>query len=315
MAICLVTGAAGFIGSHLCEALLARGHEVRGVDTFIPYYPRSLKEDNITSLLQADYFTFYELDLRYDELGNLLHDVDVVFHLAAMAGLMRSWSDFDQYMTCNIAVTQRLLEAARFSNIKHFIHGSTSSVYGRFATGDEEDPLIPVSPYGVTKLGAEKLCHAYAEAFGLPVTILRFFSVYGPRQRPDMAYHIFIRSLLCGEPITIYGDGEQSRSNTYVTDCVQGVILAFEKREQSIGEIFNIGGGEVVSLNHVLEILSNLTHSTPQVISAPMRPGDQRHTSANIAKAQCILGYRPTTSVTQGLRAQVEWQQTILQVV
>ncbi len=312
MRTCLVTGAAGFIGSHLCEQLLARGHRVIGVDTFIPYYPRMLKENNLAPFRKSPDFTFHEVDLRYGELAPLLKNVEVVFHLAAMAGLIRSWSDFNLYMTCNMQVTQRLLEAARLNEIKHFIHGSTSSVYGRFATGDEESPLEPFSPYGVTKLGAEHLCRAYAENFDLPVTILRFFSVYGPRQRPDMAYHIFIRSLLHDEPITIYGDGEQSRSNTFITDCIQGVLLTFEKPEQSIGNIFNLGGGEVVTINRVLAILAELTGKSPLVTFAQTRPGDQRHTAADTNKAQRILGYTPTTSVATGLQAQVEWQRNAL---
>ena len=312
MSRCLVTGAAGFIGSHLCEQLVAKGHSVVGVDTFIPYYPRAFKERNLISLCETPDFTFREVDLRYEELTPLLKDVDVVFHLAAMAGLMRSWSDFDLYMTCNMGVTQRLLEAARASDIKHFIHGSTSSVYGRLATGDEDSPLEPISPYGVTKLGAERLCRAYAENFGLPMTILRFFSVYGPRQRPDMAYHIFIRAILQGEPITIYGDGQQSRSNTFVADCVQGIILAFEKPEQSTGEIFNLGGGEVVTLKQVLEVLSELTGRSPHITFAPTRPGDQRHTAANITKAQQVLDYKPATPVITGLQVQVEWQLGLL---
>ncbi len=312
MSSCLVTGAAGFIGSHLCEQLLARGHTVIGVDTFIPYYPRALKESNLASFRESPGFTFHEVDLRFDELTPLLKNVEVVFHLAAMAGLMRSWSDFSLYMTCNMQVTQRLLQAACLNEIKHFIHGSTSSVYGCFATGDEESPLEPVSPYGVTKLAAEHLCRAYARNFDLPLTILRFFSVYGPRQRPDMAYHIFIRALLHDEPITIYGDGEQSRSNTFIADCVQGVLLAFEKRAQSIGNTFNLGGGEVVTINRVLEILAELIGKSPRVVFAQARPGDQRHTAANINKAQCLLGYTPGTSVMRGLREQVEWQRNLL---
>jgi UDP-glucuronate 4-epimerase len=311
MAICLVTGAAGFIGSHLCEELLARGHRVLGVDTFIPYYPRTLKEHNVSSIRNIPGFTFYEVDLRREDLLPLLKNVEVVFHLAAMAGLVRSWSDFDLYMTCNIGVTQRLLEAAHLNNIKHFIHGSTSSVYGRCATGAEDSPLEPVSPYGVTKLGAEHLCRAYAENFRLPLTILRFFSVYGPRQRPDMAYNIFIRSLLHDEPITIYGDGEQSRSNTFVADCVRGIVLAFEKRGQSVGQIFNLGGGEIVTLNQVLDTLAGLLGRRPRITFAQARPGDQRHTAANIEKAHRLLGYTPSTSVTEGLQAQVEWQRTL----
>jgi UDP-glucuronate 4-epimerase len=308
MTRCLVTGAAGFIGSHLCEQLLVKGHSVVGVDTFIPYYPRKIKESNLSSLYKTPGFIFHEVDLRHDELIPLLKDVEVVFHLAAMAGLMRSWSDFNLYMTCNIEVTQRLLEAARMNEIKHFIHGSTSSVYGRLATGDEKAPLEPCSPYGVTKLSAEYLCRAYAENFGLPLTILRFFSVYGPRQRPDMAYHIFINALLRDEPVTIYGDGEQSRSNTFIADCVQGILLAFEKREQSIGEIFNIGGGQVVSINQILNMLAELTGKTPRLTFAQARPGDQRCTAANISKAQRLLGYTPCITVFNGLQAQVEWQ-------
>ena len=226
MATCLVTGAAGFIGSHLCEELLTRGHSVLGVDTFIPYYPRTLKEHNVSPIRDIPGFTFYEVDLRHEDLSPLLKNVEVVFHLAAMAGLMRSWSDFDLYMTCNIGVTQRLLEAARLNNIKHFIHGSTSSVYGRRATGAEDSPLEPVSPYGVTKLGAEHLCRAYAENFRLPLTILRFFSMYGPRQRPDMGYYRFIKALLEREAIVVYGDGQQVRGNTYVSDCVSAKLAA-----------------------------------------------------------------------------------------
>jgi len=312
MSRCLVTGAAGFIGSHLCEELLKRGHSVVGVDAFIPYYPRKIKESNLVMLRKSPHFTFSEMDLRRDELAPILTGVEVVFHLAAMAGLMRSWSDFNSYMTCNVQGTQRLLEAARLSKIKHFIYGSTSSVYGRFAIGDEESPLVPCSPYGVTKLGAEHLCQAYQENFGLPLTILRFFSVYGPRQRPDMAYHIFIKALLQNEQITLFGDGEQSRSNTFIDDCMQGVLLAFERREQSVGEIFNLGGGQVVTLNQVLEILAELTGRSPRLVFAQARPGDQQCTAADIGKAGRILGYSPATPVLKGLKAQLEWQRDLL---
>jgi len=295
----------------LCEELLARGHSVVGIDAFIPYYPREIKETNLISLREAPNFTFYNLDLRFEELTPIFEGVEVVFHLAAMAGLMRSWSDFYLYMTCNVAVTQRLLEAARLTGIKHFIHGSTSSVYGRFATGNEELPLSPCSPYGITKLSAEHLCKAYEENFGLPLTILRFFSVYGPRQRPDMAYHIFIRALLQSEPITIHGDGEQSRSNTFISDCVQGILLAFEKPARSIGETFNLGGGEVVTINQVRNILEELLGKRFKVAFAPARPGDQRSTAADISKIHRLLGYTPTTPVAVGLEAQVDWQRKL----
>ncbi len=314
MSRCLVTGAAGFIGSHLCRQLLVQGHDVTGVDAFMPYYARRIKERNLETFYRDSSFSLHEMDLRYDDLNALLAEVDVVFHLAAMPGLLRSWSDFDWYMTCNVQATHRLLEAACINDIKHFIYGSTSSVYGRFATGNEELPLIPCSPYGVTKVCAEHLCKAYAESAGLPLTILRFFSVYGPGQRPDMAYHIFIRALLENEPITIYGDGEQSRSNTFISDCVQGILLAFERREQSIGETFNIGGGEVVSINQVLHVLEELIGKHFMVAFAPSRPGDQRSTAADIGKASRLLGYRPTTPVAVGLKAQVEWQRNLLSV-
>ena len=308
MATCLVTGAAGFVGSHLSEQLIARGHRVVGVDAFIPYYPRPLKEQNLSGLRQSDQFTLHEVDLRSGDLDPLLDGVDVVFHLAAQAGLVRSWQEFDSYMTCNILATQRLLEAAVKVQISHFLHISTSSVYGRFATGDESAPLAPISPYGITKLAAEHLVQAYAANSGLPITILRLFSVYGPRQRPDMGYNIFIRAFLEGGTITVDGDGTDSRSNTYVRDCVEGLILAFEQRDRSAGEIFNIGGGQEVNVNQVLDILRELTGKDVQIVHGPARAGDQRRTAADIGKARRLLGYAPETTIMDGLAAQLAWQ-------
>ncbi len=308
MAKIVVTGAAGFVGSHLSEELIRRGHDVVGVDGFIPYYPRELKEQNLTDLLNSPQFDFHELDLRYAELSSLLDGVDAVFHLAAMAGLLRSWQEFDSYMTCNIQATQRLLDSARQPNTPHFLQISTSSVYGRFATGDESSPLTPISPYGITKLAAENLCRAYADSFDLPVTILRLYSVYGPRQRPDMGYNIFIRSILQNELITIDGDGTDSRSNTYVKDCVQGLVLAYEQPEQSVGEAFNIGGGEEVTVHQVLNVLEEVIGQPVKKTYGPRRPGDQRRTVADVSKAQRLLGYNPSTSVADGLSAQVAWQ-------
>ncbi len=308
MATCLVTGAAGFVGSHLSEQLIARGHRVVGVDAFIPYYPRPLKEQNLSGLRQSNQFTLHEVDLRSGDLDPLLDGVDVVFHLAAQAGLVRSWQEFDSYMTCNILATQRLLEAAVKAQISHFLHISTSSVYGRFATGDESAPLAPISPYGITKLAAEHLVQAYAANSGLPITILRLFSVYGPRQRPDMGYNIFIRAFLEGGTITVDGDGTDSRSNTYVRDCVEGLILAFEQRDRSAGEIFNIGGGQEVNVNQVLDILRELTGKDVQIVHGPARAGDQRRTAADIGKARRLLGYAPETTIMDGLAAQLAWQ-------
>lgn len=311
MANCLVTGAAGFIGSHLCERLLADGYEVVGVDAFIPYYPRALKERNLAGFRDHPDFTFYELDLRSDDLGAALAGVDAVIHLAAQAGLVRSWEQFDSYMTCNIQATQRLLEAAVAAGVGHFIHASTSSVYGRFATGDETSPLEPVSPYGITKLAGEHLCRAYAQKDGLRVTVARLYSVYGPRQRPDMGYNIFIRKLLNEELITIDGDGTDSRSNTFVLDCVDGLMRILQQPEKSVGETFNIGGGEEVNVNQVLAILAELTGKAPITTHGPKRPGDQRRTAADITKARALLGYNPTTSIRDGLRAQLEWQRAV----
>ncbi len=311
MSRCVVTGAAGFVGSHLAEALIARGHEVIGLDAFIPYYPRPLKERNLEGLRTSTQFTFHETDLRTAELQSLIEGADAVFHLAAMAGLMRSWSDFNLYASCNAEGTQRLLEAAREVDVPHFLYVSTSSVYGKEATGAEDSPLVPFSPYGITKLAGEQLCRAYEANFQLPITILRYFSVYGPRQRPDMAYNILIRSLLNGAPFTMFGDGEQTRSNTYCLDGVEATILAFEKRDAALGETFNVGGGETVSLNAVREMLEDLMGKKIEVDRKPPRPGDQKHTAANIDKARRLLGYNPTTKVYDGLKAQIAWQEAM----
>ncbi len=310
MSYCVVTGAAGFIGSHLCEALLAKGHTVCGVDAFIPYYPRPLKERNLQHFLDHPDFTFHELDLRTAPLEPLLTGADAVFHLAAMAGLMKSWSDFTLYSSCNAEATQRLLQAAKDTAIPHFLYISTSSVYGQEATGPEDTPLAPFSPYGITKLAGEQLCRAYTANFDLPVTILRCFSVYGPRQRPDMAYNIMIRSLLAGQPFVQYGDGEQTRSNTYCTDSVQAAVLAFEQRAVAVGETFNVGGGEIVSLNTVRSLLEELLDRKLQVDRRAPRPGDQKHTAANTEKIRRLLGYAPQTRVRDGLQAQIEWQRS-----
>lgn len=311
MSRCVVTGAAGFVGSHLAEALIARGHEVIGLDAFVPYYPRPLKERNLEGLRGSSQFTFHETDLRTAELQSLIDGADAVFHLAAMAGLMRSWSDFNLYSSCNAEGTQRLLEAAREVDVPHFLYISTSSVYGKEATGAEDSPLAPFSPYGITKLAGEQLCRAYEANFQLPITILRYFSVYGPRQRPDMAYNILIRSLLNGAPFTMFGDGEQTRSNTYCLDGVEATILAFEKREVAVGETFNVGGGEIVSLNAVREMLEDLMGKKIEVDRKPPRPGDQKHTAANTDKARRLLGYNPTTTVYDGLKAQIAWQEAM----
>ena len=223
---CLVTGAAGFVGSHLAERLLRERHEVVGVDMFHSYYPRARKERHLTALLEHPQFTLHELDLRKADLAPVVDGVDVVYHEAAMPGLVRSWEWFEEYMSCNILATQRLLEAARHAKPQAFVQVSTSSVYGRSSSCAEDAPPQPISPYGATKLCAENLAFSYHAELGLPVVVVRYFSVYGPRQRPDMGYTIFVEKVLRGEQITIFGDGEQTRGNTYVEDAVDATIRA-----------------------------------------------------------------------------------------
>lgn len=303
---CLVTGAAGFIGSHLCERLVADGHEVVGLDAFIPYYPRALKEANLAALRASRRFTFHEADLRHVALTPLLECVEVIFHLAAMAGLSRSWTDFDLYESCNVTATQRLVEAAlTVPSLSRFVYASTSSVYGRYGTGDEGLPTRPISPYGVTKLASESLCRAFAEERGLPLVVLRYFSVYGPRQRPDMGYHRFINALLSGEAVVVYGDGHQVRGNTYVSDCVEATVAAVAAVP---GETYNLGGGESASVWDVLSRLEALTGRRASVRREPARAGDQRQTFADTSKLQRHLGWRPRVGLDDGLTRQVAWQ-------
>ena len=301
----LVTGAAGFIGSHVCQELLAQGHHVTGVDSFVPYYAREIKERNLADALGSPGFRFHEIDLRYDNLEPSLEGIDAVIHEAAMPGLVGSWDDFDGYVSCNLLAVKRLLDACRAASIDRFLQISTSSVYGANAVGDETELTNPVSPYGVTKLAAENMVLAYVKEFGFPASILRYFSVYGPRQRPDMAYTIFIRAMIERRPITVYGDGAQSRSNTFVADCVRGTIQGLERAKT--GEIYNIGGGKVLALNRALEIIAAELGVTPNIEYAGRRPGDQMHTQANIAKAQRDFDYSPQVDPEEGLTAQVSW--------
>jgi nucleoside-diphosphate-sugar epimerase len=307
MSTYIVTGAAGFIGSHLVERLLKEGHTVTGVDCFIPYYDRSIKDRNLTAFAGHERFRFVERDLRTHDMKDVLDGADAVFHLAAMPGLMKSWDDFPLYSTCNLEATQRLLDAARDTALPHFIHISTSSVYGREATEPEDSPTCPFSPYGITKLAAENLCRAYEANFKTPITILRYFSVYGPRQRPDMAYNILTRALLDEKSFPMFGDGEQTRSNTYVADCVDATYRAALHRDAALSQVFNVGGGEIISLNDVVTLLEELTGKKARIERKPARPGDQKHTAAHIEKARRLLGYNPTTGVREGLAAEVAW--------
>jgi nucleoside-diphosphate-sugar epimerase len=308
---CLVTGAAGFIGSHLCENLLAAGHRVDGLDAFIPFYPRAIKENNLADFRHHPAFAFHPLDLRSDPLEDSLDGVEAVFHIAAMPGLTRSWTEFDLYESCNILGTQRLLEGMRrLPNLKRFIYASTSSVYGRYGSGDETLPTRPISPYGVTKLAAENLCRAHAEELGLPLVVLRYFSVYGPRQRPDMGYHRFIDAMLQNRPLVVYGDGLQARGNTYIEDCVAATVTALNA---PIGEVYNVGGGETANVWEILAKLEGILGRRAIIQREPARPGDQRFTGADTLKLSRHLGWQPRIALDEGLAHQVAWQKNQFQ--
>lgn len=301
----VVTGAAGFIGSHLVEALLSEGHTVTGIDSFTDYYARSDKDANVAPALTNAAFKFLEADLCDAPIEPMLDGADAVVNLAATPGLVLSWEDFDRYLATNVTAVKRLIDAALAVGIGHVVHASTSSVYGANATGDEDALTLPVSPYGVTKLAAEHLLRAYREAFGLPLTILRYFSIYGPRQRPDMAYRRFCERLLRGEPIPVYGDGLQSRSNTYVTDCVTATIAALQRPGE--GRIYNIGGGREIALCDAIDIIARHLGVEPVIEYGEARRGDQRRTCADITRATTDLGWVPAVEPEEGLRLQVEW--------
>ena len=299
----VITGAAGFVGSHLADAALAAGHDVTGIDAFIPYYPREVKERNVAAAAASPRFRLVEADLRSSDLGPLLEGADAVVHLAAMPGLPRSWSDFELYASCNLVATERLLEAIRDRGVGRLVHVSTSSVYGRTAIGDESLPTAPVSPYGVTKLAAENLVQAFVDTYGLNASILRYFSIFGPRQRPDMAYHRFAEALLDGHELTVFGDGQSSRTSTFVDDAVGATLAAIGRGGD--GEVYNIGGGEPITVLESIEVMAEAIGVRPRISFAPARHGDQRHTAADITRARRDLGYEPSIAPRPGLRRQV----------
>ncbi|HSC29640.1 MAG TPA: NAD-dependent epimerase/dehydratase family protein [Vicinamibacterales bacterium] len=303
----LVTGAAGFIGSHLTGALLDRGAEVTGIDSFTDYYPRRIKESNLAENRGRPGFRFIEASLQ-DGADALLEDKTHVFHLAAQAGVRKSWgSDFSVYTSNNVEATQRLLEASVGRPLERFVYASSSSVYGdSVAIPMREDALPqPLSPYGVTKLAAEHLCRLYFVNHGVPATSVRYFTVYGPRQRPDMAFHRFIRAALAGEPIALYGDGEQTRDFTFVSDAVAATVAAGERGVP--GRAYNIGGGSRVSVNHVLEMLERIAGRPLEVRREPAQKGDVRDTLADTTLAQADLGFAPAVTLEQGLEAEYRW--------
>lgn len=302
----LVTGAAGFIGSHLAEALLAAGGSVVGVDCFSPYYPRAVKEANLSRLLGVPGFRFVQADLLEADPEVLVGDIGTVYHLAGQPGVRPSWgADFDSYARANVMATQRLLEIFAGRPLKRFVYASSSSVYGdavRLPVSESELPR-PLSPYGVTKLAAEHLCHLYGAAHGIPVVALRYFTVYGPRQRPDMAFHRFISAALGGEEISVNGDGGQTRDFTFVADAVRATILAGNS-PAAVGGTYNVAGGSRASVNEVLETLQGLVGGELTVKRGAAQVGDARHTWADTAAAERDLGFRPQVRLESGLRAQ-----------
>jgi nucleoside-diphosphate-sugar epimerase len=304
----LVTGAAGFIGSTLSERLLGQGARVTGIDCFTDYYPRPVKERNLQGPRASDRFTFVEAALQETDLGPLLEGVTHVFHLAAQAGVRRSWGrEFQVYTVNNIEATQVLLEACVGRPIERLVYASSSSVYGdNTAVPMREDALPqPVSPYGVSKLAAEQLCYLYSVNHGVPATSVRYFTVYGPRQRPDMGFHRFLSAALRKEAITVYGDGEQTRDFTFVADAVSATIAAAERGVP--GRAYNIGGGSRVSLNEVLDIIGRVTGRPLTIERGPAQKGDMRDTWADTSLARADLGFSPSVTLADGLAAEYRW--------
>ena len=304
----LITGVAGFIGSHLAARLLADGATVTGIDCFTDYYPRATKEANLAVNAGTPGFRFVEDSLQGADLGTLLADRTHVFHLAAQAGVRKSWGrDFTVYTTHNIDATQRLLEACVGRPLQKLVYASSSSVYGDDAAIPMRETQVPrpLSPYGVTKLAAEHLCHLYAANHGVPATSVRYFTVYGPRQRPDMAFNKFLKAAIAGAPIAVYGDGLQTRDFTFVADAVAATVAAAHRGVP--GRAYNIGGGSRVSLNDVLGLIERVAGRSLVIERGPAQKGDMRDTYADTSLARTDLGFAPTVSLFDGLTAEYDW--------
>jgi len=315
MTISIVTGAAGFIGSHLVEALLKQGQQVIGIDHFNDYYNPDLKRENISHFEYHPAFKLIEGDIQSLNWASLLVDVEVVYHQAAQAGVRASWGEgFRAYTERNINATQVLLEAAKHAKkLKRLVFASTSSVYGDAETLPTHELICPqpVSPYGITKLAAERLCWLYYKNFGVPCTALRYFTVYGPRQRPDMAFHKFFKAVLLGRAIPIYGDGQQTRDFTFISDAI-AANLAAATVPGAVGETFNIGGGSRVVLTEVLETMEKIVGCSIRRNHIEAAIGDARHTAADVSKAQSILGYQPQVSLIDGLTEEWLWIHSLI---
>jgi nucleoside-diphosphate-sugar epimerase len=294
----VVTGAAGFIGSHLAEALVERGHDVLGVDCFTDYYNAALKEENSAGLDVA------RLDLAEQDLG--LGGVDGVFHLAGQPGVRSFGAVFEEYVHRNLLASRRVFETAAAAGVR-VVFASSSSIYGdaeRYPTSEDAEPH-PISPYGITKLGCEHLAHAYAKEFGLDAVVLRYFTFYGPRQRPDMAFARVVDALARGTSFELYGDGLQSRSFTYVSDGVEATITAME--DAPPGALYNVGGGAEATMRDAIATLERISGRTLELVERPAAAGDVRRTAADTGAIERDLGWRATTPLEDGLRAQWEW--------
>lgn len=303
----VVTGCAGFLGSHVCETLLRCGHDVTGVDCFTDYYPRALKEANVAGIRRAPGFRLVEADLAVAPLEQLLDGAEVVFHLAAQPGVRASFGEgLEAYVRHNVEATQRLLRAAAGCDLSAFVYASSSSVYGDqdLYPSREDAPVRPVSPYGATKVITEQLANAFWRSQGVPVVGMRYFTVYGPRQRPDMAFSRFLEGALAGRPLRVFGDGRQVREFTYVADVVRATIAAAEHGER--GSVYNVGGGQPVSLLDVIELLQRLLGGPLALEYQDAGPGDPRRTEADVARAVRDLDYRPATPLAEGLARQIE---------
>ena len=304
----LVTGTAGFIGSHLSERLIEAGHEVVGLDAFTDYYARSIKESNIASLTKRRRFRFIESSISDANFDDVLDGVTHIFHLAAQAGVRKSWgADFAVYTELNIDATQRLLEASVSRRIERFVYASSSSVYGDAAAIPmlETARPAPLSPYGVTKLAAEHLCMLYHANYNVPTVAVRYFTVYGPRQRPDMAFHRFLKAIHHNEPLSLYGDGEQTRDFTFVEDAVTATIAAAERGAD--GSVYNVGGGSRVSMNEILDVMAECTGKAPDVQRGETQRGDMRDTFADTTRAKTDLGFTPRVILRDGILAEYQW--------
>jgi len=306
----LVTGGAGFIGSTLSERLLEQGAGVRAIDAFTDFYPRPLKERNLEQLRGRAGYEFIEGDLRDVDLAAALDGITHVFHLAAQAGVRRSWGkEFQVYTGLNVDATQALLEACAKAPIERLVYASSSSVYGDDVAIPMTETALPqpVSPYGVTKLAAEQLCHLYYVNYGVPAVSLRYFTVYGPRQRPDMGFNRFFRAILDGQPLIQFGDGLQTRDFTFVADAVTATAAAAVRGVP--GRVYNIGGGSRVSLKEVFDLLGRVSGRPVVIDQQGPQKGDMRDTYADTTRARQDLAFAPSVTLEEGLRAMWRWME------